>query len=78
MLKVLDVINNSDEFIPFSALFTVEEGRMGVVVTFIAILELIRQSVLELVQNEPYAPIYIRSARGNVEHTNKPHIDYDS
>lgn len=78
MLKILDVINNSDEFIPFSALFTVEEGRMGVVVTFIAILELIRQSVLELVQNEPYAPIYIRAAGGNAEHAHKPHIDYDS
>lgn len=61
MLKVLDTIQHSSEFIPFSSLFTVEEGRMGVVVTFIAILELIRQSVIELVQNEPYAPIYIKS-----------------
>ncbi len=62
MLKVLDVINNSTGFIPFVTLFTVEEGRMGVVVTFIAVLELIRQSVIELVQNEPYAPIYIKAA----------------
>ena len=54
---------SADEFTPFSALFQVEEGRMGVVVTFIAILELIRQSVLELVQAQPYAPIYIK-ARG--------------
>ena len=62
MTKVLEIINNSAEFIPFHALFTAEEGRMGVVVTFIAILELIRQSVIELVQNEPYAPIYVRAA----------------
>lgn len=60
MLKVLDLIN-ATEFVPFCGLFTVEEGRMGVVVTFIAILELIRQSVIEIVQNEPYAPIYIKA-----------------
>ncbi|MDP1573825.1 MAG: ScpA family protein [Coxiellaceae bacterium] len=60
MLKILELIQSS-EFIPFTALFTVEEGRMGVVVTFIAILELIRQSVIEVVQNEPYAPIYVKS-----------------
>ena len=59
MLKVLDAIQSSD-FVSFTSLFTVEEGRMGVVVTFIAILELIRQSVLEVVQNEPYAPIYVK------------------
>ena len=34
---------------------------MGVVVTLVAILELIRQSVIELVQAEPFAPIYVRS-----------------
>ncbi len=50
-----------DEFTPFVKLFTVEEGRMGVVVTFIAILELIRQSSLELVQAQPYAAIYIKA-----------------
>ncbi|OGT41503.1 MAG: hypothetical protein A3F13_03600 [Gammaproteobacteria bacterium RIFCSPHIGHO2_12_FULL_40_19] len=66
MLKVLDVINNSTGFIPFVTLFTVEEGRMGVVVTFIAVLELIRQSVIELVQNEPYAPIYIKAAGAEI------------
>jgi segregation and condensation protein A len=60
MLKVLDLINATD-FISFSELFTVEEGRMGVVVTFIAVLELIRQSVIEIVQNEPYAPIYVKA-----------------
>lgn len=50
-----------DEFTPFGKLFTVEEGKMGVVVTLIAILELIRQSALELVQSQPYAPIYIKA-----------------
>lgn len=67
MLKVLDAIQSS-EFIPFTSLFTVEEGRMGVVVTFIAILELIRQSVIDIVQNEPYAPIYIKAKQEAVSH----------
>lgn len=52
---------NAERFTSFSNLFTVEEGRMGVVVTFIAILELIRQSILELVQAGPYAPIYVKA-----------------
>jgi segregation and condensation protein A len=51
----------SDEFISFGELFDPEEGRMGVVVSLLAILELIRQSVLELVQAQPFAPIYVKS-----------------
>lgn len=50
-----------DAFTVFTDLFTVEEGRMGVTVTLIAILELIRQAVIELVQAEPFAPIYVRA-----------------
>lgn len=64
MLKVLDKIQMA-EFISFTDLFTVEEGRMGVVVTFIAILELMRQSIIDIVQNEPYAKIYIKSKAVN-------------
>ncbi|OGT47729.1 MAG: chromosome segregation protein ScpA [Gammaproteobacteria bacterium RIFCSPHIGHO2_12_FULL_41_15] len=48
-------------YLEFHALFTVEEGRMGVVVTFIAILELQKQSLLRIAQNEPYAPIYVKA-----------------
>ena len=49
-------------FTDFSALFDVEEGRMGVAVTFIAILELLKEALLEVVQSEPYAPLHVRSA----------------
>jgi segregation and condensation protein A len=48
-------------FVPFAALFTLEEGRLGVVVTFMAVLELIKESLVELVQNEPFAPIHVRA-----------------
>ena len=53
---------NQDEYVQFSALFTVEEGRKGVVVTFIAILALLRDAVIEIVQPEPYAPIYLKGS----------------
>lgn len=48
------------EFVPFTDLFPFHEGRAGVVVTFLAILELIRGASLELVQGEPFTPIHVR------------------
>jgi len=52
----------SGEFTSFTALFRLEEGRMGVVVALLAVLELIKESLIELVQSEPFAPIYIKAA----------------
>ena len=46
----------------FADLFDAEEGRMGVAVTFIAILELIRETVIEVVQAEEYSAIHVRAA----------------
>ena len=46
------------------ALFDPSEGRVGVVVTFLAILELLKEQLLELVQAEPYAPMHLRAGRG--------------
>ena len=48
------------EFTEFSNLFDPAEGRMGVVVTLLALLELVKESLLDLVQAEPYAPIYVQ------------------
>lgn len=45
----------------FNDLFTPEEGRMGVVVTLLALLELLKEHLVDLIQNEPYARIYVRS-----------------
>jgi len=60
MSIVLDKIS-SEKFTPFSELFDFEEGRDGVVVTFMAILELLKQSMLELVQAEAFAPIHVKA-----------------
>lgn len=51
-----------DTFSDFVSFFEIEEGRLGVVVTFLAILELVKESMIELVQNESFGPIYIRAA----------------
>lgn len=51
----------SRPYTEFNRLFTPEEGRMGVVVTLLALLELLKEHLVELIQNEPYTQIYIRS-----------------
>jgi segregation and condensation protein A len=50
-----------EHFISFVSLFKVAEGRLGVVVTFLAIMELIKESLIEIVQNEPFGPIHIKA-----------------
>ncbi|MDF9758067.1 segregation and condensation protein A [Pseudomonas sp. TE6288] len=60
MSEVLERLKGG-AFVPFVELFTREEGKLGVVVTFMAILELVKESLIELVQNEPFAPIHVRA-----------------
>jgi segregation and condensation protein A len=48
------------KFIGFAQMFDIEEGRLGVVVTFVAILELLRQNLLDIVQTETYGSIYLK------------------
>ena len=60
MTDVMSVLA-SKEFVEFVHLFRAEEGRRGVTVTFVAILELMREGLIEIVQSEPYAPLHIRS-----------------
>jgi len=60
MTNVLDRVNR-DKFTGFIDLFTPEEGRRGVVVTLLAILELLKESLIEMVQNEAYGPIYVKA-----------------
>ena len=60
MTQILGKVNATAEFQPFGALFDVAEGRRGVVVTFMAVLELIRERLLDFAQHDPFAPIYVR------------------
>ena len=62
MSAILDQVHQAgDQFVAFSALFDVEEGRGGVVVTFLAVMELIKESLLEIVQTEAFAPIHVKA-----------------
>ncbi len=77
MSDVLAGLQDS-EFRAFTSLFTPEEGRLGVVVTFLALLELIKQSLIELVQAEPFAQIHVKVAAGAHEvNLNEIEIDVD-
>ena len=60
MSQVLERLHG-EQFIPFVSLFKVAEGRLGVVVTFLAIMELIKESLVEIVQNESFGPIHIKA-----------------
>ncbi|MGA0150773.1 MAG: segregation and condensation protein A [Luminiphilus sp.] len=60
MSEVLETLK-SGGFVPFVALFRPEEGRLGVVVTFLALMELIKESLVEIVQTEGFGPIHIKA-----------------
>ena len=51
-------------FVEFTALFTPREGRQGVVVTLLALLELLRESLIDIVQARPFGPVHVRVAGG--------------
>lgn len=60
MAQVLDTLAHQ-RFVPFVTLFKAEEGRLGVVVTFLAVMELIKESLVEIVQSESFAPIHVKA-----------------
>ncbi len=63
MSDVLETLRTAS-FMPFVSLFKAEEGRLGVVVTFLAVMELIKESLVEIVQTEAFGPIHVK-ARSN-------------
>ena len=60
MSRVLDAVHG-ERFTDFTDLFDIAEGRQGVVVTFMAILELIKQQLIELVQADTFASIHVKA-----------------
>jgi len=61
MSNILSTLEQAS-FVEFVHLFRPEEGRMGVTVTFIAVLELMREGLIDIVQAEPFAPLHVRAA----------------
>jgi segregation and condensation protein A len=60
MSNVLSLIS-ADGFTSYTSLFTIEEGRRGVVVTLLAILELVKEQLIDLVQADTFAPIHLKA-----------------
>ena len=60
MSQVLEKLKGG-QFMPFVTLFTVQEGKLGVVVTFLAVMELVKESLIELLQTETYGPIHVKA-----------------
>lgn len=61
MASVLDRLGTDGTgHVEFASLFAPREGRAGVVVTLLAVLELLRERLVELVQTTPFAPIHLR------------------
>jgi segregation and condensation protein A len=62
--RMSDILSriNASTFAPFADLFDPEEGRHGVTVTFLAILELLKEATIEVVQGEEFSAIHIRAA----------------
>ncbi len=55
------------QFAEFTSLFDVSKGVAVVVVSFLAVLELVRESLIEVTQSEPYAPLYVKLAHAESE-----------
>ena len=60
MSQVLEALAGK-QFVPFVSLFRLSEGKIGVVVTFLAIMELIKESLVEIVQSEAYGAIHVKA-----------------
>ena len=60
MSQILSALQG-DRFVSFESLFTPEEGRLGVVVSFLATLELIKEQLIEIVQAKMLGPIHVRA-----------------
>ena len=58
MTSILSILNQNEN-IEFSKLFDIDEGRLGVVVTFLAVLELVKESLIDVIQNSPMSKLYI-------------------
>lgn len=60
MSRILDLLSNHQGYLPFSACFDISEGREGVVVTFLAMLELTKEKLIEIIQVQACGQIHVK------------------
>ena len=77
MSNVLGALS-AEGFTDYTSLFTIEEGRRGVVVTLLAILELVKEQLIDLVQSEAFAPIHLKAAGSDHALSNGDQADNNS
>ena len=65
MTAILARVNAASRFVPFGEFCAPREGKQGIIVTLLALLELHREGLVDLVQHRAYAPIYLRAAGGS-------------
>ena len=66
---------SAEGFTDYTSLFTIEEGRRGVVVTLLAILELVKEQLIDLVQSEAFAPIHLKASGSDTAFSNVKQAD---
>ncbi|HEX6998690.1 MAG TPA: ScpA family protein [Gammaproteobacteria bacterium] len=62
-MSTILVTLQAERYVDFVRLFDPAEGRIGVTVTFLAILELLKESLIDVVQAEAFGPIHVRAAQ---------------
>lgn len=67
MASILTKVNLDSGFISFFNLFEADDGRLGIIVSFLALMELSREGLIEFVQREAYAEIHVRALKADVE-----------
>ena len=65
MTAMLARVNAASRFVPLEEFFSPQEGKHGIIVSFLALLELHREGLIDLVQHRAFAPIYLRAAGGS-------------
>lgn len=67
MTRILSLLKEQKSFVDFESLFEVKEGKQGVVVTFLAVLELVKEKLIEVVQTAAFANIHVRYKQADFE-----------
>ena len=60
MSHILALLNNTNGFIPFADAFDTAESKAGVVVSFIAVLELVKEGLIQMQQSDINSLIYLK------------------
>ncbi|ABO24114.1 ScpA family protein [Shewanella loihica] len=60
MTQILAMLEGKS-YVPFEQLFDVSEGRAGVVVSFLALMELVKELLVDLIQAQPLSTIHVRA-----------------